>query len=215
MVCLCVLVLTAGCPLDIFGVALAPTKSETEIPAEYNLLRAEQKILVLVDQPAWVEFSFNLRHYLTRAFNSAMSRTLSINEKYLIAYEELSAVRSNDREFTSFKPVKAGKKLDADLVLAITVNDGFLKKVPYSGNVKGYLNYSAKLFDVSSGVKVWPLNEESRNLKVGFEFETGGIEVAVARLTSSAAKGVIRYFYDCPYINFKLADESIFNGFEF
>ena len=64
------------------------------------------------------------------------------------------------------------------------------------------------LFDVSDGGKLWT----HKNIRVGFEIEDRGYDVAVKRMAAVFAHCTVRYLYDCPKKKFKIyGDRSNFS----
>lgn len=195
-----------GC--GIISVMGTPTNYEREIPAEYDLAgRTDRKILVLVNQPGWLGAGVNLRYYLTEAIRENLIKKAKLAPKYLVAYSELSAFRSGRVGFSSLSPVEVGAALDADMVLFVTVEDYRLNEVTEIGYYKGFLDVRTVLLETETGRKLWPESSKGKSIKVGFEFEAGGREAAVRRLAAACAYCTVRYFYDCPKNQFKIADE--------
>ena len=94
-----VVCLSGGCKFGrLVGVLGTPTYYEQKIPAEYKLIptkkdkkagiehEAPEKLLVLVEQPAWVGADFNLRYYLTEAMNNYLSQTVGVAEPNVVKY---------------------------------------------------------------------------------------------------------------------------------
>ena len=63
------------------------------------------------------------------------------------------------------------------------------------------------LFDVASKDRLWPVNEESKTLKVGFDAEVVSKEAANNRLVTVLSHCVVRYLYNCPKDRFKVAED--------
>jgi hypothetical protein len=63
------------------------------------------------------------------------------------------------------------------------------------------------LFD-AKGNKIWPQNEECRQITVGFEDEKGTVESAVEKLSTATAHCVTRYLYNCKTEQFRIAEEQ-------
>ncbi|MHC4396975.1 MAG: hypothetical protein ACYS1A_15135 [Planctomycetota bacterium] len=196
----------SGC--GIVSMLGTPARHEKKIPAEYNLsAHKDEKLLVLVNQPAWMSGRANLRYYLTRAIHKNLKEQIKIAPENLVDYDELSAFRSNQRNFSLLSPVAVGKALGADIVLLAAFEDFQLNEMAKTGIYKGFLSVRAVVLGTSSGEKLWPKDVRSKGVKVGFEFEERGERVAVARLMTACAHCTIRYFYDCPMDKFKIADD--------
>ncbi|MHC4644860.1 MAG: hypothetical protein ACYTBJ_05115 [Planctomycetota bacterium] len=196
----------SGCAL--VGLLGTPTSHEEKIHAEYDLTNQEnKKILVLVNQPAWLLPRANLRYHLTEAVNAQLTRKTKIPSEYLASYGQLSEFRANRTDFSSLSGVEVGAGLGADMVLLVTIEDCVLQPLGDEQYYKAALSARTALFDVAGRARLWPSSADGKNIRVGFEVESRGREVAVARLTSTAAYCIVRYFYDCPKDQFKIVDE--------
>ena len=192
-----------------------PTRHERKIPAEYGLARHKgQKILVLVNQPGWLGAQANLRYYLTDAMNKELTKKIKISPTNLVAYGELSEFRSNRPDFSLLSPVEVGTALGADMVLSVMVENYQLSEIAETGYYKGLLDAQVVLRSVATGAKLWPEAVHSKSIKVGFEVEAAGQEVAVKRLANACAYCTVRYLYDCPVDKFRIAEDRSGVGWE-
>jgi hypothetical protein len=188
---------------------------EEKVPAEYNLAKVPgKKILVLVNQPVWLDSQTNLRYYLTRAIRQNLIAETKIPQENLITYDKLSEFRSSRSDFSLLSPVEIGKALGVDLVLLILVENCQLQGMAETDYLSGELSTAASLFDVQTGEKVWPQSQGGKIVKVGFEIETKGAEVAVSRLTAASAFCTTRFLYDCPKARFGIAEDKTIAGWE-
>ncbi|GAH63224.1 unnamed protein product [marine sediment metagenome] len=210
---LVMLFFSSGCGL--VAVLGTSRSHEKKIPAEYDLTeRTDQKILILVNQPAYLNAQANLRYHLTKAIRENLTAKIKIPHKYIPAYNELSQFRSNQPNFSLLSPAEVGEALGADMVLLVTIQDYQLNELAKTGYYKGFLGAQAALVETATGEKLWPKSAKSKSIKVGFEVESGGREVAVARLSTACAYCTTRYFYDCPREKFKIADDRSGIGWE-
>ena len=185
-----------------------PTRHEKKIPAEYELREQEdKKILILVEQPARLIATANLRYYLTRDIREYLRKKIRIPADGLISYENLVEFRNNRANFSRTSPLEVGRGLQADIVLLVAVEDFRLYNMAETGFLKGFLSSRTVILDTSTGEKVWPKSFEGKGIKVGFEFDVRNVEVAVSRLSAASAHCITRYFYDCPMDKFKIADD--------
>ena len=204
------LLFIAGCGLvSVFG---TPSRDERSVIAEYDLAKdyktlPQQKILIIVNQSVLLNSKVNLRQSLTRAISKNLSTQLKISETSLITYDELADLRTKDIDFSSRTPAEIGKKLGADKVLLVVVNDFEVEVLGETKFLAGMLVAGAKLYDVSTSKEIWSSNQNGRVLKVGFEIEERGQDIAVARLIADIAHCITRYLYDCPKTRFKIADD--------
>ncbi len=203
-------IFSAGCPLDILAIPLHKRKSEENVPAEYDLTKlrkTDEKILVLVEQPGWLNIKFNARRELAKSINKELQLKLEVDEEQVYDYEKVSGLIENHQR-PYLNPGKVGKDAGAEYVLFVTIDSCRLDRTADISNINAGMSYRAKLIEVSKNEKVWPISAKYKTVKIAFEFESGGLQVAISRLTASAAKGVVRYFYDCPYYKFKFSDEK-------
>lgn len=206
----------AGCKYAPF-IGLFGTSSyhERTVTTEYDLTkRTDQKILVLVDQPGWLDAQPNLRFYLTRAINKDLVRKVKIPAESLVSYNELSKFRSNQSDFSLLSPVEIGTALDANMVLLVVVEDYKLNSVAEGNYYEGFLGTRSALFDTATAEKLWPKLAASKSVTVGFEVESSGREVAVARLAMACAHCTTRYLYNCPKKRFKIIEDRSRVGWE-
>ncbi len=191
------------------GLLGTPARHERKIPAEYDLTkRKKQKILVLVEQPGWLGAQANLRYHLTEAINKELTREIKISITKLIDYDRLSEFRSKREDFSLLSPIEIGTAFDANMVLLVVVESYQLNEVPETSYYKGSLGVKAVLLGTVTGKKLWPESEESRSIKVGYEVENRGQEIAIKRLAAAAAHCNVRHFYNCPKERFKIADDK-------
>ncbi len=196
----------SGCGLvSLLG---TPSRSERKIPAEYDLAEhTDQKILVLVNQPAWLNAQVNLRYYLTRAINKNLMTKVGIQPDYLVPYNELSEFRSNQPDFSLLSPTQVGEALNANMVLLVIIEDYQLKELAETGYHKGALDAQAALVETATGERLWPDSTKNKSIKVGFEVEPRGREAGVARLAAACAHCIVRFLYNCPKNKFKVTDD--------
>lgn len=198
----------AGCGFKIIGLLGTPARHEREIPAEYDLTKhGGQKLLVLVNQPGWLGAKANLRYHLTEAINKALTAKIEIPTDSLISYDKLSEFRSGNSNFSLLSTFEVGAAFDANMVLLVAVEDYQLNEVPETDYYRGLLNVKTVLLDVTKEEKLWPESEESKSIKVGFEVEQRGKEIAIKRLAAAVAHCAVRHFYDCPKNKFKIPED--------
>jgi hypothetical protein len=208
--------LQAGCAPGLVSVLGTPTSDESKIPAEYDLPQQQQgrKILVLVDQPYYLNVHTNLRYFLTDTVDKLLQERLKIPPELLINYDTLADFRSNTPDFSLLAPEQVGSSLGADLVLLIVISDCSISEIGQSGYFNGALTAQAQLISVPGGEKLWPTLEQAKRIKVGFESERRGYDAAAVRLSVAAAHCVTRYLYNCPKNRFRISDEIKDVGWE-
>ena len=196
-----------GC--GIIGVMGTPSPDEEKSPAEYNLAgQKDKRILVLVEQPAWLSTEVNMRYYLTKAIRERIVMRMEIPPEQLIAYDELAEFRSAQSDFSQLSPVQIGAALKADMVLLVEIENCDLNEMADTGYYKGSLSARATLFDTAASEKLWPKSAKGKGVSVGFEVDSRGKDIASVRLATAAANCIVRYLYDCPKAEFKTADEA-------
>jgi hypothetical protein len=204
----------AGCNPAIVGLVGSPTSSEqVEGSAEFNLSKnKDQKILIFVDQPSYLSSYANLRFFLTDTIARNLQEKAKMKPALFIDYKMLADLRASTPDFYTLSPIEVGRKLGADIVLVVTIVDCKTSNISESGYVAGSLDAQAVLYSVSSGEKLWPTTEQSKQVGVGFESERRGRDAAVVRLAVAAAHCVTRYLYNCPKAGFKISDERTASG---
>jgi len=196
-----------GC--GIIGVMGTPSPSEEKFPAEYNLAgQKDKRILVLVEQPAWLSTEVSMRYYLTKAIRERIVMKMEIPPEQLITYNELAEFRSAQSDFLQLSPVQIGAALKADMVLLVEIENCELYEMADTGYYKGSLSARATLFDTAASEKLWPTSAKGKGIRVGFEVESKGKDIASVRLATAAAKCIVRYLYDCLKAEFKTSDET-------
>jgi hypothetical protein len=202
--------LSAGCGFgDLEGMASSPGSGKGVFAAEYDLAASRGGVLVLVNQPVWLDPGENLRFHLTEALVDALVNKVKVSRKRLIAYKRLAAFRSGRSDFSLLSPSEIGKALGADIVLVAELAGGGLEKLPESGYYSASLSASALLVETASGKQIWPDDFAGKPVKVGFEIEPKGRDVAVMRLSQAFAHCTTRYLYDCRKKHFKIFDDRI------
>ncbi len=198
-----------GCKLGgLVGIVGTPTQREKKIPAEFDLgAHKGQKILILVNQPGWLGADVSLRRGLTEAIGEVILEKVKIKPAHLIGYDELSDFRSNNENFSLLSAAEVGAALAADMVLLVVPEAYQLTEMGGAGYYKGFLGVQTVLLDAATGERLWPGLAERKSIRVGFEIEHRGREVAIKRLLAGCAYCTVRYFYDCPVLKFKISDD--------
>jgi len=197
---------SGGCQIP--GLLGTPTRHEKKIPAEYDLTEhTEEKILVLVEQPAYLNAGTNLRYYITNAMNRDIVLRIKIEPEMLVDYSELSHLRSGRSDFAQLSKAEVGKAIGADMVLYVDIDSYQLRQMPDEGYLNGFLSGRAVLLETKTGGQLWPTGGGSKIIKVGFDVENRSEDIAVKRLAMAFAYCTVRYLYDCPESEFKIFDD--------
>lgn len=200
-------IFSSGCGL--IAMMGSETPSEKEVPAEFKLADKEgQKMLVLVNQPAWIGAPPVLRGELTDMINKKLVENVKLNSSNIIDYKTLSDFRAKRVDFSMMSEAQIGKALGANFILLLVLDGCSMSKLPDTDYYKGLLEGQAVLIDVETDKKLWPQQGGTKVVRVGFEVEVSGAATALRRLAGSMAHCVTRYFYDCPNHRFKTADDK-------
>ena len=196
----------SGC--GVVGILGTPTPSEKSIPAEFKLAeRKGDKILVLVNQPAWLGAPIVLRQLLTEQITALLNEKAKIGSADIISYQELSDFRSKEPGYYMLSENQVAGKLNADLLLFVMLDDYSMLNLDNSGVFTGSLGGKAVLIDIVEDKQLWPA-QDTKIISVGFDSEGRGLEMVIQRLAVSFSHCLTRYLYDCPYRKFKTADDK-------
>lgn len=191
------------------GSASTEMESEKVTKAEYKFEKKDKgKILVLVYQPGWIKTPMDLRPEITKYINQAFAdkEKGNVKKERLIEYKEVLNTRMALPESQRDEPNAISKKLGAKYILYVQVMDFDLSTFAEKDFYNGMLAANTCLLD-ANGVKVWPDGKDNRTTKVEIEDEKGTMEKAVAKLTAATAHCVVRYFYDCKTVRFRIQEE--------
>jgi hypothetical protein len=207
---LAALCLCGGCGFGgLAAVMGTPSYHEATVPAEFDLTEQKaNRLLVLVEQPGWIDAKVNMRFYLTEAMDSSLAKYAEIPDPNLIGYDQLSAFREASPDFGQLSPTEIGSRIGADMVLKVHIDDLRLDEAGGPEFLKGKMDTQAVLLDVDSGLKLWPESEAAKKVNVGFEIEDRGWDMAVARLAAASAHCTTRYLYDCKKKRFRIFDDK-------
>lgn len=205
--------LFAGCGLvSLMG---TPSRYEKKIPAEYDIsAHAGQKILVLVEQPSWLNAHVNMRYYLTKAFIRNLTKNTKLHPENFVTYQQLTEYRASRTDLTSLSPRVFARALKAELILYVVIEtfemNQPIETAPYSAD----LRIKAILLETDSGKKLWPAHQPGKTVNVGFDLGPKNFEIATTKLAASAAHCTVRYLYNCKKAYFKIADDRSYLGWE-
>ena len=204
---------SSGC--GIVSVIGTPSSSEQKIKAQFPLSSYKnEKILVFVDQPGWLTAPLLLRDMVSEGINSSLIQLAKVNSSQVVPYRTLADFRSKRQDFSVMSPAEVAKLLGADLLLLVQLDSYNLSTIEETNYYNGSLGAQAALIETKSGRQLWPVQTQARNILVGFEIARTSPEGALGRLANGLAHCVTRYFYDCPYKRFKIADDRTDTGFD-
>ncbi len=212
----CAAVFLQGCGL--IGILGTESASEKKIPAQYSFNVGnqkkvepgqEKKILVLVNQPSFINAPPILRQILTEQIQARLIMNAKLKAANFISYQALSDYRSKEPGFYSMTAGEIGKALKADWVLVADLTGyKMINSIEETNYFGGALTGKVFVIETASGYKVWPTDSEGRDINVGFDVEKKGSEYALIRLAAAFAHCATRYLYNCPENRFKIADDK-------
>ncbi len=212
----CSAVFLQGC--ELIGVLGTESSWEKKIPAQYSFNVGDQKkvepgqekkILVLVNQPSFINAPPILRQVLTEQIQTRLIMNAKLKADNFISYDQLSDFRSKETNFFSMSAAEIGKALKADWVLVADLTGyKMVNSISETNYYGGELTGKVFIIDTAGGNKVWPTDSEGRDIKIGFDVERRGSEYALVRLAAGFAHCATRYLYNCPENRFKIADDK-------
>ncbi|MFI4912484.1 MAG: hypothetical protein ACIAQZ_12530 [Sedimentisphaeraceae bacterium JB056] len=202
-----VLLLTGGC--GIVSVLGTPSASEEVVEAKFDISqRYGEKILVLVNQPSWVNSPVNLRKEITNKVNSYMRVYFEdLPEDSIIEYDTVKEKRSSDMDFDNRDVVELAEMFDAGVVLYIELLEFDILRLTSQGYYSAEMKTFSVLYDGKDGSVLWPETKAESVISLGIECEKG-VEQTMVRLSTAAAHCTLRNFYDCLRHKYKVIEEK-------
>jgi len=208
-------VLLFNCGCGTVPLLTTPTRYEKKVPAEYNLAAQEKKkVVVMVDNPAWVNAPSSLALQLAADLNDNLTGKLALSSKNVVSCEKVQTFRASTPGADRLSPSQLGKAVGADLVLFAELHQFSLAQVTETQYYRGELAGKAALFDCGSGRQLWPAAQEGKFIRVAFDVEEGDYNAANNRLAAAFAHCITRYLYDCPVAKFKIFEDKSGTGWE-
>jgi len=195
-----------GC--GVISVLGTPTNSEKTIDAEFDLAAEENgKIVVYVDQPAWINAPAGLRQIISDQINARLTGYAKIDAERIISYGKLSQFRSSRVTFDTLTAQEVGRGVGADVVIVVTLSGYTLEDMAGSDIYEGSLDGQVSLVKVEGDEQLWPEDIKGRVIKVGIDMESKGASAGVARMASAFGHCATRYLYSCPKNLFKIRED--------
>ena len=182
---------------DEMGMVKAELELEEYLPG---------RVLVLVDQPSWVNCEANLRSMLTEDINFRLKEKFKLKD--LVEYGEIARLRAENPEFYKMSPYQVGRMVNADVVIVVGIDNYALYEIADAGYYSGSLVSRCSAFDVQENIKIWPRGSGTRRVGLCVEVEKGS-KKTLERLSKGSAHCVVRYFQDCKNEKFNIIDEEI------
>lgn len=200
------MLLCGGCGLvSVLG---TPSGSEETVPAQYDISQKyNEKVLVLVNQPGWVNSPVNMRKEITNKINAYFKVFFKdMPETSLIDYDTVRQTINADFTLDNLNPVEVAKKFDAGLVLYVDiVNFNFMRLT--SENFSAEMQTVSTLYDARTGEILWPKERGGSMVSLVVELEKG-VEATIARISTANAHCILRNFYDCRRVKFRVPQET-------
>jgi len=191
----------------IGGAMSSEMPSEKVIPAEFKLDETEGKIIVFINQPGWIRSPMDLRTALTKSTNIALVEKAEIKKERLTEYADIQKIRIALPQDKKEDVFETASKAGAKYVLTVQVLDFDLSTFAEKDLFNGTMTTKSCLYDMEQK-KIWPTEEDYKEITVNIEAEKGTMETAVGKLSNATAFCVTRYFYDCKAIRFRIAEEQ-------
>ena len=204
--CLCLTSFLTGC--GIVSILGTTSGSEEVIKAKFDITeRYDDKILVLVNQPGWINPPVNLRREITNKLNAYMRTYFKkFPVQNIIDYETVAQMRNSDMDFDNRSVLELAEMFDAGLVLYVEISDFNLIRLTVDEHYSLEMKTSSVLYDGNSGQVLWPQTKGDSIVSLEIECERG-IEQIVLKITTANAHCILRNFYDCPKHKYRVIEE--------
>jgi hypothetical protein len=205
------IVFVQGC--GIISILGSEPESTKKIPAEFKFDvskdKKDKKVLVLVNQPSWLNAPPLLQQMITEQIQKRLMLYAGLKNFNLISYEALSQYRSGEENYSSMTAPQIGTALGADWVLLADLTDFKFGSIGESEYYSGSLSGHAFVIETANSEKLWPEDAENKKIDVGFEASKDGPQGSLAHLAAAFAHCATRNFFDCPKSSFKIAEDRI------
>ncbi len=203
-----VLLLLIFCGCGIVSNLGTPSPHEIKIEPEFDIVQYRpSRTVIIVNVPSWVHLKSDIRKQLTDSVRTNIAEKTKIEAERIVSFWQLTTARRAAGLSGSICAVELAEAAGADLIIAADISDYQLDSVGESDYYRGFLSLRCSAMD-KNGVKLWPLGEDFRVVKVGFEVESGGAEKSSNRLAKAAAHCIVRYFYHCRSDKFRIFEEA-------
>lgn len=99
-------------------------------------------------------------------------------------------------------------------MLLVVIEDYQLNRAAETNCYEGFLASQVVLLDTETSKQLWPESPKSKSIKVGFEAEDRGRNVAAQRLVAACAYCTTRYLYNCRKNKFSCSEDRTGVGWE-
>ena len=198
--------LIVGC--NVTGLVMSESYHEKRIPAEFDLKKQAGKVLIFVEKPIAVTGEYDIETKIGSAIEALLVAKARLKKENLVIYGMDWKMGAEGGSFSQLSVPEIGKASGAEMVLYVRIEDYKLYEMGGFGYYGGLLVTRSVLYDVTSGVRLWPKGESERVVRVGFKLETDGRDRAYDRLISGVSHCITRSFYNCPRGKYKSNDEQ-------
>lgn len=197
-----------ACGCNIFGWAVAPTRHEQKIPAQFRLRDVQEKnVVVIVDLAYTSKAPPSIQNDLVHVINGYLVQRARINKRYLVAAAD-SPERANIEVLQQKSPDQIGREVNAGFVLYVRVEDYRVDHMSRPDFLAASMTSRAMLIDSAADQVIWPMESQGHVTRVKVEVETKGQKSALDRLAKATAHCIVRNLYDCPRDTYKSAEEQ-------
>ena len=193
-------VLLASFGIILFGGCnfASPTAHEKRVPAEYDLRRGDQKVMVYVDEGRSSRAGFNFRADFDDMIGMFIQKKVRVKKENIVKYDKYLPSRQSDVLGAKPTPAELGTKAGADLVLYVRIEKYGLDRMDARGYYSGSLVTRSLLMRTSDREVLWPRSSSGRISRVRVDFEKDGLEKTLGLLMKSNAHCITRHLYNCP-----------------
>lgn len=151
LTCLSVLACVSGCG-QFYQLFIDPLVPAKKVPAEHDM--ADKIVLVWVDDA----YAGAPNHLLRRAVRQQIDDALVENEAVagVVGYAQINSLRQRYPDTTELTIQQLGRKLHADQVLYVLINEFGLHHDAAGGFYRPHVSGAAKVVDVETGEHLWP-----------------------------------------------------------
>jgi len=194
---ICLTIALGGCNVTdaLYTIFISPLIPTPTVKAEYSL--EDKTILIWIDDTAIDPKHHSLRRELTAAIRTNLEEHEAIGGA--VAYAKIAQFRMAHPEFIDMSIQELGKRLQAQQVMYLFINQFQFRHEAGEGYYQPSLSGSVKIVDVGTGQRVWPKDKSYQSFAVnqdmiegkGTEFEDGLIQ----KLGAAVAQVIAPYFY--------------------
>jgi hypothetical protein len=193
----CLTITLGGCNVTnaLYAIFIDPLIPAPTVDAEYSL--EDTTVLIWIDDTAIGPKHHSLRRELTASIHSDLEEHEAVG--VVVAYEKIAQFRMAHPEYIDMSIQELGKRLQAEQVLYLFVNQFHFHHEAGQEYYQPGLSGSCKIVDVSTGERVWPKDQSYRSFTVnqpmiegkGAEFEDNLMQ----KLGVRVAEEIAPYFY--------------------